>query len=53
VAEGVETEGQRRFLQALDCDTLQGFLFSQALPADELAAWIKPPQLPHREVDAA
>ena len=32
VAEGVETDAQRRFLQALDCDVLQGFLFSKALP---------------------
>ena len=39
VAEGVETDAQRRFLQALDCDVLQGFLFSRALPADELARW--------------
>lgn len=39
VAEGVETDAQRRFLQALDCDVLQGFLFSMALPPDELAIW--------------
>ena len=39
VAEGVETDAQRRFLQALDCDVLQGFLFSRALPPDELAGW--------------
>ncbi len=53
VAEGVETDAQRRFLQALDCDTLQGFLFSKALPPDELAAWIGARTLPHRQVDAA
>ncbi len=39
VAEGVETDAQRRFLQALDCDVLQGFLFSKALPPDELEVW--------------
>ncbi len=39
VAEGVETDAQRRFLQALDCDVLQGFLFSQALLPDDLRAW--------------
>ncbi len=39
VAEGVETDAQRRFLQALDCDVLQGFLFSKALPPDELEEW--------------
>jgi diguanylate cyclase (GGDEF)-like protein/PAS domain S-box-containing protein len=53
VAEGVETEGQRRFLQALDCDTLQGFLFSRALPPDELVDWISPLAVMPREVDAA
>ena len=39
VAEGVETDAQRRFLQTLECDVLQGFLFSKALPPDELAIW--------------
>ncbi len=28
VAEGVETEGQRALLQELECDQMQGFLFS-------------------------
>jgi len=28
VAEGVETEGQRSLLKELDCDQMQGFLFS-------------------------
>jgi diguanylate cyclase (GGDEF)-like protein len=37
VAEGVEREDQYRFLQELGCDKVQGFLFAQALPADEVA----------------
>lgn len=36
VAEGIETEGQRRFLADLGCKLGQGFLFSQAIPADEV-----------------
>jgi diguanylate cyclase (GGDEF)-like protein len=40
VAEGVETEVQRDFLMALGCDYLQGWLFSKALPAPELAQLI-------------
>lgn len=33
VAEGVETEEQRRLLQILDCELMQGFLFSRAISA--------------------
>jgi len=36
VAEGVETEEQRSFLRAKRCDTMQGFLFSAALPSEDL-----------------
>jgi PAS domain S-box-containing protein len=37
VAEGVETEAQRRFLQNHGCDEFQGFLVSQAVDAAEFA----------------
>jgi diguanylate cyclase (GGDEF)-like protein/PAS domain S-box-containing protein len=33
VAEGVETKEQLQYLSALECDVLQGFLFSKALSA--------------------
>ena len=33
VAEGVETKEQLQYLTALECDVVQGFLFSKALPA--------------------
>jgi EAL domain-containing protein (putative c-di-GMP-specific phosphodiesterase class I) len=36
IAEGVENEGQRAFLQGHGCDLLQGFLLFPPLPADEL-----------------
>jgi diguanylate cyclase (GGDEF)-like protein len=39
LAEGVETKGQARLLAAMGCDRAQGWLFSRALPLDELVEW--------------
>ena len=36
IAEGVETAEQAEFLRRHDCDELQGYLFSQAVPAAQL-----------------
>ncbi len=38
VAEGVETDAQRRFLIDAGCSSLQGFLLSPPLPAAEITA---------------
>jgi len=35
-AEGVETSDQEDFLRSAGCNVLQGFLFSRAVPADQL-----------------
>ena len=44
VAEGVETESQLAILRELDCDVVQGYLFSRPAPADEIAALLVDPR---------
>ncbi len=41
LAEGVETPGQLEFLRRAGCDSIQGFLFSRPLPADEAEAFLR------------
>ncbi len=40
VAEGVETEAQRRFLVENGCDELQGYLLARPMPAARLLDWV-------------
>ncbi len=40
-AEGIETQGQHRFLQAAGCETLQGFLFSRPVREGIISARLR------------
>ena len=40
VAEGVETEPQRRLLAELGCDAMQGFLFARPMAAAAFSRWL-------------
>lgn len=41
MAEGVETEAQRELLAQFGCDCYQGYLFSRALPIDQLEVFMQ------------
>jgi CheY-like chemotaxis protein len=41
LAEGVENDAQLEFLRNRQCEAMQGWLFSKALPSDQLDALIK------------
>lgn len=41
IAEGVETEGQLRYLSSLGCDKIQGFYFSTPVPAPEFEQMLR------------
>lgn len=44
IAEGVETETERRRLQELGCQFMQGYLFAKPMPEQELTAWLQQQQ---------
>ena len=43
IAEGVETEQQRRFLRDNGCDEMQGYLFSRPVSPEQLLKLLPPP----------
>ncbi|MDH3287214.1 MAG: EAL domain-containing protein [Betaproteobacteria bacterium] len=45
VAEGVETPAQIDFLRKLDCELVQGYIYSRPLPEQELVAFVSKRQM--------
>ncbi len=45
IAEGIETKDQLKFVDDLECEEIQGYLFSRPLPADEITAILKKPNI--------
>jgi len=45
VAEGVQTQAQLDFLRKLDCELVQGYIYSRPLPEQELAAFLSTRQV--------
>jgi predicted signal transduction protein with EAL and GGDEF domain len=48
VAEGVESLRQLEVLHRLGCVVMQGFLFSRAVPPNELQRWLEQTVLPRK-----
>ena len=48
IAEGVENLRQMEVLHRLGCGVMQGFLFSRAVPADDLQRWLESTVLPRK-----
>ena len=43
-AEGVETEAQASMVRSAGCDQIQGWLYFRAMPADQIAQHLSPPE---------
>lgn len=41
VAEGVETINQLESLKRIECDSIQGYLISRPIPAEEIGNWVR------------
>ena len=46
VAEGVEDDASLALLQAMGCDSAQGYLLSRPVPPHQLATWVARRDLP-------
>jgi EAL domain-containing protein (putative c-di-GMP-specific phosphodiesterase class I) len=46
IAEGVETEAQATFLQNIECDEAQGYLYAKPMVGNEFEAWLMAWKMP-------
>ncbi|MBF0295796.1 MAG: EAL domain-containing protein [Magnetococcales bacterium] len=53
VAEGVASPDQLEFLRTLGCDLVQGFLFSQPVPPEEIALFLEEDQVYRQQPEFA
>ena len=51
IAEGVETEAQREFLERHQCHAWQGYLFSPPVPVAEFEALVRSTNVPGQQLD--
>src|SRR5699024_5714116 len=47
IAEGVETESQKKLLKELNCDQMQGFYFSRPLPSEKVVNFLNKKAITH------
>ncbi|MBV1889038.1 MAG: EAL domain-containing protein [Proteobacteria bacterium] len=50
IAEGIETLNQAELLSSMNCENMQGFLFSKPLAADQFLDLIRRQKIAHRDV---
>jgi diguanylate cyclase (GGDEF)-like protein/PAS domain S-box-containing protein len=51
VAEGIETDAERRLVEEQQCDGLQGYLFSRPLAPEAVPEWVRTFRYPDEEVE--
>jgi EAL domain-containing protein (putative c-di-GMP-specific phosphodiesterase class I) len=50
IAEGIETEADRRLVEEQHCDGMQGYYFSRPLTAADVPAWLRSFRYPAADV---
>ncbi|MEL6226345.1 MAG: EAL domain-containing protein [Pseudomonadota bacterium] len=43
IAEGVETDGQRAWLESMGCEEVQGYLYAKPMPSNQIEDYLENP----------